>query len=374
MKTILVGNGFNIELGGIDYLNNAIINRFMKNVKTKDYATMLYNNTVSNDELADLLTGMYGELKKILKGQYDRYCTKEEDKKLISMLQDRYSISVKIDEVGMEDYFVILRLFHIRYNDDESMIKNTHDGFCWQFLDAIYNEGKIQKIVEMVLPAYRVYLKGKFDEYDDIYTVNYDKTVEVISERDINYLHGNFETLLDQYDPGTPIGAYYQQKGAKNPVEDSTRHIYCNGLMGFSGTYKEQMMDIMDNGQFGVQNILKMYGEGMSIQDLKKIERLKNSSNEGEQLAFGVINAVINNPNLKMHIYPMKKFKGIQDEIYLLGISPFNDEHLWNAIINNRSITKIVYYYHSDKARKEMEEHFSDTRITYLPDTIFWGA
>lgn len=54
MKTILVGNGFNIELGGIDYLNNAIINRFMKNVKTKDYATMLYNNTVSNDELADL--------------------------------------------------------------------------------------------------------------------------------------------------------------------------------------------------------------------------------------------------------------------------------------------------------------------------------
>ena len=196
----------------------------------------------------------------------------------------------------------------------------------------------------------------------------------MISERDINYLHGNFETLLDQYDPDTPIGAYYQQKGAKNPVEDSTRHIYCNGLMGFSGTYKEQMMDIMDNGQFGVQNILKMYGEGMSIQDLKKIERLKNSSNEGEQLAFGVINAVINNPNLKMHIYPMKKFKGIQDEIYLLGISPFNDEHLWNAIINNRSITKIVYYYHSDKARKEMEEHFSDTRITYLPDTVFWGA
>lgn len=41
MKTILIGNGFNIELGGTDYLNGAIINRFIKNVKTKDYAALL---------------------------------------------------------------------------------------------------------------------------------------------------------------------------------------------------------------------------------------------------------------------------------------------------------------------------------------------
>lgn len=374
MKTILIGNGFNIELGGADYLNSAIINRFIKNAKTKDYATLLYNNTVSNCDLAILLDGLYEELKKILNGQYDRYCKKDEDKKLVSLLQGRYSMSVKKDEVGMEDYFVILRLFHIRFNDDEDMIKNTHDGFCWQFLDAIYNEGQIQTIANTVLPAYRAYLKKKFDEYDNIYTVNYDKTVELIAERSVNYLHGNFETLLDQYDANTPIGAYYQQKGIKNPVTDSTRHIYCNGLMGFSGTYKKHIMDIMNNSQFGVQNILKMYEEGMSIQDLKKIERLKQSSNQEDQFVFGIINAVVNNPNLKMRMYPMKEFKAVQGEIHLLGISPFNDEHLWNAIINNRSIYEIVYYYHSETAQKEMEEHFSDTRIKYLPDTVFWEA
>ena len=101
---------------------------------------------------------------------------------------------------------------------------------------------------------------------------------------------------------------------------------------------------------------------------------LDNGYSKEEEKMINETRKILNNPNLKMHIYPMKKFKGIQDEIYLLGISPFNDDHLWNAIINNRSITKIVYYYHSDKARKEMEEHFSDTRITYLPDTVFWGA
>lgn len=311
MKTILVGNGFNIELGGVDYLNKAIINRFIENIKTKDYATMIYKNTVSNDELVGILPGMYVELKKILKGQYDKYCTNDEDKTLISMLQERYSLSVKIDEVGMEDYFIILRLFHIRYNDDNAMIKSTHDGFCWQFLDAIYNEGQIQKIADMVLPAYRAYLRQRLDEYDDIYTVNYDKTVEMIAGKRVNYLHGDFETLLDQYDPNTPIGAYYQQKGEKNPVKDSTKHIYCNGLMGFSGTYKEQVINTMDNGQFGVQKILNMYYNGMSVQDMKKIERLKNSSDAGEQLTFGIINTVINNPNLKMNLYPMKNFKVI---------------------------------------------------------------
>ena len=47
-----------------------------------------------------------------------------------------------------------------------------------------------------------------------------------------------------------------------------------------------------------------------------------------------------------------------------------NDEHLWNAIINNSSIYEIVYYYHSETAQKEMKEHFFDTRIKYLPDTV----
>ena len=290
------------------------------------------------------------------------------------MLKSRYSLFVKIDEVGMEDYFVILRLFHIRFNDDENLIKSTHDGFCWQFLDAIYNEGRIQKIATTVLPAYKSYLKNKFYEYDDIYTVNYDKTVEAIADKKVHYLHGNFETLLDQYDPNTSIGAYYQQKGVKNPVQENTKHIYCNGLMGFSGSYKERIINIMDNGQFGVENILNLYNKGMNIQDLKKIERLKSSPDAGQQLAFGVINAVINNPDLSMNTYPMKKFRSIQGEIDLLGISPFNDEHIWNAIIDNNYITSIVYYYHSDEAKKEMQDHFSDTRICYLPDKDFWGA
>lgn len=372
MKTILVGNGLNIELGGEEYLNKAIINRFLSNLKSKNYAMSLYNNTVSNDVIADILPGMYNELKRILRGEYDQYCTKEEDKELVTILQKRYSPSTKIDEVGMEDYFIILRLFHIKYNDSEKDIKDTHDGFCWQFLDAIYNEGLIQKIADTISPSYKDYLRSKLQGYDQIYTVNYDKTLEIISGKKVNYLHGDFETLLDQYDPNTLIGYHYEQKGEKNPVTNVMRHVYCNGLMGFSGTYKEKVMKVMENGQFGVENILNSY-EDMSEQDLKKIECLKQSHDAGERLAFGIIEAKINNPSLNMHQYPIDKFRSICGEAHLLGISPSNDEHIWNQILDNSKLTSITYYYHGYDSKKELESCYSDHRIVYLPDSEFWG-
>ncbi|MFB0921385.1 MAG: hypothetical protein QMB62_10990 [Oscillospiraceae bacterium] len=346
MATILLGNGFDIELGGRDYTNKSIINRLIKNIETKDYSNTLLNRKIGNDELKVLLPGLYDEFKKMLKGQYDKYCTDAKDISLLTMLKTRYGLSTQIDEIGMEDFFVILRLFHTRFHDGADFIKSTHDGFCWMFLDTIFNEERIQKIASTVLPAYKRYLAATLGAYDSIYTINYDKTAEIIAEKEVYYLHGDFETLFDQYNPDTLIGRYYCEKGVANPVNSATKHIYCNGLMGFSGAYKEHIMEIMDNGQFGVESILKSYNEGMAVQDLKKLERLKNSPDEGEQLAFGIISAKINFPHLGMHQYPIKKFRSITSELHIIGVSPYNDEHIWGSIIGNPRLTKIIYYYH----------------------------
>lgn len=371
MKTILLGNGFNIELGGRDYLNKSIINRLIRNIETRNYSTTILDGKIKNEELEVLLPGLYDELKKMLKGQYDKYCITPENISLLSMLKTRYELSANIDDIGMEDFFVILRLFHTRYGDGDDLV---HDGFCWMFLDAIFNDGRIQRIASTVLPAYKRYLTDTLTAYDDIYTVNYDKTAEIIAEKSVYYLHGDFQTLLDQYNPGTLIGHYYSEKGVANPVTPVTEHIYCNGLMGFSGSYKEHIMQIMDNGQFGVESILKMYNAGMTVQDLKKLERLKNSSNEGDQLAFGIISAKVNFPELGMHQYPMKQFRITKGELHILGISPYNDEHIWNAITRNSQLTKIVYYYHGVESREFLEANYSDGRIEFIPDTAFWGA
>lgn len=374
MVSILLGNGINIELGGQDYLNQAIIDRLIKNIETNVYADTIFNNKVTNDVLVDIFTGMHSELKKIIKGQYDKYFISKADNDLLSMLKTRYGLYTDIKDIGLEDFFIILRLFHLRYNDNSELIKATHDGFCWVFLDAIFNEGRIQRVASTVLPAYKHFLTDTLAVYDCIYTVNYDKTAEIIAGKSVCYLHGDFETLLDQYNSDTLIGRYYLDKGALNPVTPTTKHIYCNGLMGFSGTYKERIMKIMDNGQFGAENILKIYNAGMTVKDLKKLERLKSSPNEGDQLAFGIISTKVRYPQLAMHQYPMNQFRAVSGDLHILGISPNNDEHIWNAIINNKQLANITYFYHGDESKKLIEKLYPDERIVFLTDSDFWCA
>lgn len=374
MKTILLGNGINIELGGLDYTNAAIINRAISNIKSKHYSTLLFNGDITDDEFLTIFEALPTELHKIVRGQYDQYCTNEEDHALVARLKKQYSETTAICDIGMEDFFSILRFFHLRYNDPDEMIKATHDGLCWVFLDAIYFEGRIQNISNTVLPAYLKYLHEYFAGYDQIYTVNYDKTAEAISRRKVEYLHGDFGTLLDQYRPDTLIGRYYEDSGVRNPVTAETRHIYCNGLMGFSGNYKEHIMHIMEYGQFGVENILRLYNANMSVQDLKKLERLKNSENKGDRFAFGIINTKIHHPELDMHRYPMSRFRSLSGELYIAGMSPNNDDHIWNAIIKNSALTQIVVFYHDASSADYIREKYTDARMVFLPDLTFWGA
>lgn len=371
MKSILIGNGFNVNLGGSDYTNKAIINRFIENANTKDYATTLFANKITNEENALILPGLFNELKSILRDKYNVYCSTDEDKALISLLKDRYTLSSKIEEIGMEDYFIILRLFHLRYNDTEEMIKNTHDGFCMQFLDAIYNNGKIQKICDEIEETYKVFLREKINTYNEVFTVNYDKNIEQITSCTVKHLHGDFETLLDQYDETTPLGVYFKKQNSPNPVTKNNAHIYSNCIMGFSGNYKEHIIDIMDNGQLGSDSILSKYTCGM-VSD-EQLSILKNSEDKGQKMAYGMISAVIENPKLKMHTYPMKEFRDISDEIHLLGISPSNDEHIWNTILQNKSISKIVFFYNSKRSKEMIEKMFDDSRIECLPKEVFWN-
>lgn len=370
MKTILIGNGFNVHLGGSDYSNKAIINRLIENTNNKDYSSTLFANKISNTENAQLLPGFFNELQSILNGDYDKYCRNDNEHNLIALLKERYSETSKIDDVGMEDYFVILKLFHLRFDDPIDIIKSTHDGLCWEFLDAIYNEGEIQKITETMEEDYKEFLKERFSTYDEIFTVNYDKNIEMISGCQVKHLHGDFETLLDQYDESTPIGAYYKKIGKPNPASKSNSHIYSNCIMGFSGVYKEHIIDVMDNGQLGADSILLKYNCGL-ISD-EKLSELKKSKNDNDRLAFGIIEAVIDNPSLKMHTYPMKDFKNISGEIHLLGISPSNDEHIWDSILKNSQITKIVFYYNSERSRKTIEGMFNDKRIECVSKDLFW--
>ena len=143
MNNILIGNGFDIEIGGVKECSNAaIIERVHKNIEKKDYKYHIKDITAS--ELKDVIEGIEGViLKDILSGKYNSHCETEEERSNLKRFVDNYDPS---QSIGMEDYFLILRLFHKKYGDSEEMIHATAVGLEKLFLDAIFNEGELQKL------------------------------------------------------------------------------------------------------------------------------------------------------------------------------------------------------------------------------------
>lgn len=79
MKTILIGNGFNIQFSGRTYTSELILQRMKARARTDIYDE-LFENTISGKEILDVLNGMVIEANKILSGEYDRYYNRQRRK------------------------------------------------------------------------------------------------------------------------------------------------------------------------------------------------------------------------------------------------------------------------------------------------------
>ena len=54
------------------------------------------------------------------------------------------------------------------------MIRDSFFGLMYLFLDAIYDEGKIQEIYKKLSDTRMQELKRILNQYDNVFTVNYD--------------------------------------------------------------------------------------------------------------------------------------------------------------------------------------------------------
>ena len=150
MKNLLIGNGINIQFGGYDeYSNKAIIERLLFNLENKNYKELIKLD-ISKEELRIIFPKLVVILKRILKGNYDRYCKDYNDIIIVDRFKSQYNSMTTIYDIGMEDFFFIMHLFHNEYNDGKDLRKQVYDGMCWLFLDAIYNDGKIQNVFKNI--------------------------------------------------------------------------------------------------------------------------------------------------------------------------------------------------------------------------------
>lgn len=300
-KNILIGNGININYGGKDYTNGKIIERLTNNLSIPEKYDDVFRGTVSAEELLSLINGLNDVFNKMLKQSIlalRRTETEEEIRALIDISRRYKGKAYDLLDVGMEDYFFVMKWFNNGFPDGDSSNKGCFDGLKWLFLDAIYNEGKIEELATSMEPFAKALL-----QFDKIFTVNYDTNLDRLVDKRVYHLHGSFSELDDTYRPETFVGSLASKKENPPHVIEGKEHLYCNAIMGYSGPYK-----------------------------LEQMERYKK------------LNKSLASTCMAVHEYPLDEFCSIEGELHILGMSPSNDSHIINMINNNPGIHNVVYY------------------------------
>lgn len=347
-KSILIGNGFNINFGGQAYSNEYIIKRIVFNALANIYDP-LFNGEISGDEIAGIFTGLAAWTNDISAGKYDAIIP-DTEKPILEDFKERYNWKLShYYEVGLEDWFFILRVSFLQNADIADKWSSVKQGFERMMLDAIFNDGDIQDLCKDIGKPVKKWLR----KFNNIFTINYDNNVEDLIGRSVFHLHGDFRTLANSENPKTLIG-YIRKSSGDTVVIPQFKHCFCNALFDYSGEHKYEIAYAFEKGTEGLQSLEK---SGISpIFFPAPIEELLRVHEEHPELTFG-------------SDYHFTEFRELTGELHIIGISPNNDTHLFK-LIDVSKIEKIVFYYYSEHEKnKQLPVH---QKVEYKSAKDLW--
>jgi len=155
-------------------------------------------------------------------------------KKELDAFKSIYSINVSISDIGFEYYFLLNEL-HCRKNKITNPERYYFQEFLRRlFLDSIFNKGKINKLYLKFTTNVVDYISS----FDNIFTTNYDKNIELATGKNVLYLHGAFHVLDPVYDSNSFRNRLSDKHAEKTPVIKGYEHTFSNAITGSSGAFK----------------------------------------------------------------------------------------------------------------------------------------
>ena len=344
MNSILVGNGLIIQYGGKEYVNKEInlrTKRFIKNGHSDD---MIKDITPKEAHYVHLM--IQKEMLEMIEGKYDIYIQTEKEKNALNDFKKRYTKRIDPDSIGFEDYFLLCRLLANKDGCDEKSKQGRADAMRRYFLDAIYNDGKINEIYT----KFPKKINPFFDQYDEIFTTNYDKNIEKTIEKNVNHLHGQFDILGALQNPES-----FRNKLENRPCENYTftqknAHMHCNALMDFAKDYYKNEIATNDMLNYWVEQ----YRTSKDIKN--EIDNWKNEPDLRTQNLFKAIKLLVEEQRSGFEEYPFRKLENINGNLTILGLSPTNDSHILDIIVRNEKIDEVSYYYFNIEEGKQIKK------------------
>lgn len=348
MKSVLVGNGLNIQFGGSAYTSSFIMKRIKYKAKMGGYEH-LFNNSLTKDDIIGILNGFVNISNDIIDNKYDKYIKNNDEKEALLDYKKRYYKIKASHEIMLEDWFFILHIFFLKNVDISNNIVSSRQGFERLILDSIYNDGDIQNLYTKMNKK----VKNFFNKFDNIFTLNYDNNLEKLTGKNVFHLHGDYSILHSSENPNY-AGGFIREKKNERVVLSGYEHCFCNALLDYSGKLKLGKADL--NHRLNIDSeIFKFKYENDEQWKFDLLSYKDDKPNE-----YDMIMTKINNPDLKIvSEYYFDELRNIEGDLYILGMSPNNDDHIFNIVNENKKIKKVYFYYFSESHKQQIEEKFS---------------
>lgn len=360
INSVLIGNGLDIQAGGDDYLNKWIIIRLLAKAKMGKYDVLFMDSKnaippLTGDQIVKLFNGMVDIANNARENKYSHLIKERGDKDVVDALEDfkaRYIYKItNIEEIGMEDWILMLLLFLMEQCDILKHYEAVKQGFERMVFDSIYCEGNIQRLYSKI----RKSAKSYFSNFDNIFTLNYDNNLEKLTNHPVFHLHGDFCTKSISENPNTAHGYLQKQNGKSIWFPAQFEHCNCNAILDFSCNRKynlatnltkaftdfEKFKEVISDDNDGLENILK-----------------KLPAEQREVIQIGV------EKNLQCgHNYHFQHFEQLTGTLTIIGLAPQNDSHIFSCI-NKSNIEKVVFYnYFGEKSNDEVDEEIKTIKL-----------
>jgi len=351
-NSILIGNGLDIQVGGDDYLNKWIIVRLLAKAKIGKY-DMLFMDSQTNkplitgDEIVELFSNMVAIANKARKNEYKDLAETYGDKDLIDALKDfeqNHTCEIRsIEEIGMEDWLLVFLLFLIEQEDILDQYESIKQGFERMIFDAIYCEGNIQELHSKMSKSAKLY----FSNFDNIFTLNYDNTIEKLTNHTVFHLHGDFKTKNHSENPQNAHGYLRLQKGQNIWFPPQFEHCNCSAILDFSGSRKYNYATNMTKAFLDFEKLKEMVKRNeVELKDI--LEKLPVEQHQ-------LVNIGVEK-NLQLgHDYHFQDFERMTGTLAIIGLAPQNDSHIFSCINKSNINSVIFYHYFGIKSDAEIE-------------------
>ena len=192
--------------------------------------------------------------------------------------------------------------------------------------------------------------------------------------RTVYHIHGQFDKKSAVYDatsfrnqlPDAPIKDY--------DIDEAYYYLYSNALTTHCGAYKEFQLNQYSQANSAVEKMAKAYNEDEKIR--KEVDGWTLLENKLTANMGYSIQMKAKNPTLSfVDDYHFDVFKKITGSLEILGLSPWNDFHIFESINHSQIDSCTFYYFNIDECesiKKLLPNLCNSDKLIFLPVIKFW--